>query len=135
MAELVVRYSTNEAAIGVQSYDLKVVVTNAVGMSDKIFVFQRTVNNPSDAQEEDRFICIADPVDLEEFPEDSPDIGNDMPYYRLSQVTLRFRDMVTLEETKELIELDIQQLVYSINVASTVTLFEEVTYGPTSYIT
>ena len=72
---LTVKYSIQEETENRQSYDLEVEVTNAVDVSDKIFVFQRKVLSSTDDQANrlmDQFVCLADPVDLEEFPEDSP---------------------------------------------------------------
>jgi hypothetical protein len=123
-----VRYSRQEQAAEVQSYLLKVEVIEAVGMPTKIFVFQRRVKSSTDPQAaalSDIFISLADPVDFE----DIADPLNDMPYYRLDSVTLRFRSMTELEEVKDLIDQDIQKLVDSLKAEERVIEMEEKTYG------
>ena len=125
-----VRYSKQERDTGVFAYLLRVEVSHATDMTDKIFVFQRNVMS-LDAEANrlsDQFMSIADPVDLEEFPEDAPDLDNQMPYYRKNSVDLVFRSMVELEETKALIEADIRTLVNSMKASQTVVTMEEATY-------
>jgi len=127
-----IRYSRQEQATAVQSYLLKVEVLETTDMPTKIFVFQRRVKSAMDQEINalgDMFISIADPVDLEEFPEDIADPLNDMPYYRLAAVTLKFRDMEELEETKDLIDADIQKLVNSLNAEAIIIPMEDKTYG------
>jgi hypothetical protein len=125
---LTVRYYRNEIVANLQSYDLRVVVESAVDMPEKIFVLQR-IPGPPGGEDEDKFQCIADPVDLEEIPEDSPDLGNEMPYFRVQEITIRFRSMETLEEVRQLIAEDLQALVNSLKAAESLELMEEVTYA------
>lgn len=115
-----------------QAYGLEVEVTSAVGMSDKIFVFQRnTVSNtdPQTADQVDEFVSLADPVDLVQYPEDAPDLANGMPYYRKNTVLLLFRSMVELDETRTLLDADIAELVRSLNLLEGQGTPEEVVYG------
>ena len=131
-ASIKIRYSKQEKTTDVYSYLLKVEVLEATDMPTKIFVFQRRVASANDAQANalgDMFVSLADPVDLEEFPEDIADPLNDMPYYRLSEVTLKFRSMTELQEVKDLIDADIQKLVNSLKAEATVIKMEDVTYG------
>ena len=55
-------------------------------------------------------------MDLEEYPPDAPDLQNEIPFYRRSEVTLRFRSLIELEETWEYIAEDIQGLVTALNI-------------------
>ena len=66
-----VRYSRNENQGALFSYDLKVEVLEATDMPEEIFVFQRRTSAPLDAGSDptDSFVCLADPVDLQEFPQ------------------------------------------------------------------
>ena len=130
--QLTVRYYGPRSEQPLQSYDLRVVVTNAIGMSPKIFVWQTNVKSSTDTeanQQPDQFVSIADPVDLEKYPEDVADPQNKMPYYRTSEVTLRFRDMADLQETKDLIDDDIAGLVQALQLATDMAVMEEKTYG------
>lgn len=130
-----VQYSTSpiSAIPRPQSYDLKVLVLEATDMPKEIFILQRGLaipNTPPAAPSvpEDSFICIADPVDLEEYPAGAPSIGREMPYFRVADITLRFRSPVILDETLELIKADIANLVDSLKMAAVLTVVDEVTY-------
>lgn len=127
-----VRYSRQEQTEHKQSYDLKVEVINATDVSTKIFVFQRRVLSAMDAEanrELNQFICLADPVDLEEVPEDAPDLQNNMPYFRSSVVILRFRSMTELEETQQMLDEDIAHLVASLKAAANLVVMENKVYA------
>lgn len=117
-----------------QSYDLKVSVLEATDMPKEIFILQRGLAVPNTPPSpslpaEDSFICIADPVDLEEYPAGAPSIGKEMPYFRVAEITLRFRSPVILDETLELIKADIANLVDSLKLASALEVVDEVTYA------
>jgi len=127
---ITVRYDRSEPLPQLQSYDLHVVVESATEMPKEIFIFQQGVA-PAYAKNEpptDRFICLADPVDLEEVPIGAPDIPNEMPYFRLSEVLLRFRSYSELEDTRNLLGQDIQRLVNSLKAAASLPVTDEVTY-------
>lgn len=107
-----VKYSTTtpEKHGLIYAYALKVEISEAIGIPDHLFVFQRSPeNNEGDCV--DTFIQIASPLELEEVPENAPDLQNSMPYYRSSEVTLWFRTMEDLELAKKKIEEDLQTLV------------------------
>lgn len=127
---LTVDYSTNAIQENLFSYDLVVEVKSAINMPTEIFIFQRQVP-PSDTPTViiDVFQCIADPVDLEEVPVNSPDLANEMPYYRKNKVTLRFRSMSELADALLLIKQDIAKLVQSLIEAENLGTPEEVVYG------
>lgn len=116
-----------------QSYDMTLEVTTATDMPREIFVFKKSlptlpappVQAPA-AAPGDLFISIADPVDLEEYPVDTPDMANSNPYFRTKIVTLRFRSLVDLEDTWVYINQDIQGLVNALNAASQPGTTEEV---------
>lgn len=127
---LTVKYSQTELQEGLQSYDLKVEILAATEMSSKIFILQRG-SAPAPVEGEvvqDRFICIADPVDLLEVPEDAPDLQAEMPYYRTDMVTLSFRSLQLLADVQELIDADIKHLVRSMKLAAVLVPTSEVVY-------
>lgn len=135
-ASIVVRFYRSKLQQSLQGYDLRVVAVSAVEMPVEIFVFQRGVAPAvsPDAQggqqhgATDQFCCLADPVDLEEFPVGAPDLANEIPYYRVADVTLRFRSVDLLAEAQGLIADDIQALVTSLNSLTDIELMEEVQY-------
>ncbi|MFC1453607.1 hypothetical protein ACFLQL_00315 [Verrucomicrobiota bacterium] len=126
---LTIKYSKSEEQVpNFQAYTLKVEVLASTDMTSKIFVFQRRVISANDPTLEDYFMCIADPIDIEEFPEDNPNMEQNVPYYRTDNVLIKFRSMVELEETKALIGEDIQGLIDAMKAEGTVPETEEIIY-------
>ena len=107
-----------------QSYALKVKAVEADGMSPAIFIFQRPKTSPDGTREPDKFICVADPVDMEEVPELDPELADEMPYYRTSEVELVFSNLATLAETEAGIKQDIDTLVRSITAMTNMEMKE-----------
>ena len=58
-----------------QSYKLEVNAVDAENTTSKIFIKQR-IHNFSKGQFEDNFVGVCTPVQLEDFPEDSPVEGS-----------------------------------------------------------
>ena len=126
MASIVVEFDKTDLAPNeLQAVYLRATVLSAVDMPSKIFVTQSAAS-PNGA---DQFICLADPVDLEEFPEDAPDMDAEIPYYRVNTITLAFRSVDDLLETKTMLKADIEKLVASVNAAVNLREDEVVTYG------
>lgn len=115
----------------VQSYDMVLEVIIASGMPKEIFVFQHGIAPPYAGGEPptDYFVSIADPVDLEDFPADAPNMEAWNPFYRTDKVTLRFRSTVDLEETWEFIKQDVQGLVDRLNAGVTGGTSEDVSFN------
>lgn len=124
MANLTFKTTIPPLGPELQSYDLTVEITGAQGMPLEVFVFKRglpelpAVARPGEAGEpRDIFISVADPVDLEDYPADSPNTGDGNPYFRLKVITLRSRSMLDLNETLQYITADLQGLVDALNTA------------------
>lgn len=107
-----------------QGYTLKIKVTEAEEMSPAVFVFQRPKTKPDGTRGPDRFVCVADAVDMEEVPELGPDFLDEMPYYRTSEVELVFRNPLDRDCTENDIKGDITALVQSLDAMSNVALKE-----------
>ena len=130
MASLEVRYSTSDVDELKQAYALVAEVTSSVGVTDKIFVYHR------DTENNDIFECVADPVDIYEYPEDFPDISNEMPYFRVNKVTLLFRSLHELVDTKKKLSSDIAKLAYDVTNITDTPITEDKVYdgtAPTDY--
>lgn len=124
MAKLTFTTTVPPLGPDMQSYDLTVEITGAQDMPAEVFVFKRGLPElPAPAQPGEAleprniFISVADPVDLEDYPANIPDIANSNPYFRLKVVTLRFRSLLDLNETLEYITADLQGLVDALNAA------------------
>lgn len=129
-AALTVQYHRSTLRKSLFGYALRVMVTDAVDMPAEVFIYQRgaaPAPSPGDVAT-DQFVCIADPVDLEEVPALVPDLANEMPYYRTSEVTLSFRNLDELQDTETDIAADLALLVRSVNAMADFTLTTEVTY-------
>jgi len=131
MAAITVRQSVpvfNDTPV--QSYDMLVEVTTATDMPEEIFVFQQGLAPARLPTEEasDFFVNVASPTDLEEVPVTTPQTNGMNPYYRVSNITLRFRSLVELEETWSYIKEDIQGLVSALNTGVIGGSTEDVTF-------
>lgn len=115
--KLTARYSTTvpNKHPAIYAYALKVEITRAVGYPSHLFVFQRSPEN-NEGDSVDTFIQIASPLDVDEVPENAPDLQRNMPYYRTDKVVLWFRTMEDLELAKKKIKDDLQTLVLTYNV-------------------
>lgn len=131
-AQLTVQYYTSPSnASQVYAYALKVDVTSATDMPQKIFVFQRGEKRTNSGEFIDSFMNIASPVDMDNVPEDEPSLEDNIPYYRKSSVTLYFRCLEDLEDTKNDIDDDIATLVRTYRILQdfdNFKLLEEKTY-------
>lgn len=130
-AELKVRYSTDRAEEypTIYAHALKVEVISAIGYPDHIFVFHRNKAN-TDGDYVDEFTQVASPLEIEEIPEDAPDLQNGMPYYRAKEVTVWFRNLDDLELAKSRIKADIRDFAFTYDVITgDLKDQEEETYG------
>ena len=126
-----VKYSTMlpENHPGVYAYALKAEVTSATDFPDHLFVFQRTPEN-NEGDWVDTFIQIASPLEVEEVPEDAPDLQNGMPYYRAKEVTLWFRTAEDVKLAKAKMDDDLRTLKATYDALNGAPDTEEIeTYG------
>jgi hypothetical protein len=112
-------YTSTTEDKNLYAYALTVKITvsgiyDAEGNSDNaIFVFQRGVPKMNDKSTRDLFINIATPLDMQELPVNEPDLDNNIPFYRLDEVTLWFRCIDDMYKVREDIDNDIRKLVIS----------------------
>jgi len=128
--QLKVTYEYTDPANNIQGYKLKATAVGT-GMSSKVFVCQRRVPSATDSEYNelpDEFVSLADPVDLEQYPEDEPNLGDNIPYYRVDSITLVFRSAPELEEVRLLLDEDIQHLLTSLEAMDDI-ISGEVIYG------
>jgi len=88
----------------ITSFKLVVETLNAENMSDKIFVNQR-IRNFAKERFDDTFVAVCTPVQLEDFPEDSPEEGSS--FYRTNRIELVGR-------TPEYLQTVFDSLVYEV---------------------
>ena len=130
--QLEVTYSyTSPDNDNLQGYRLALSATGT-DIPSEVFVCQRRVPSATDPAYNDlpdKFISLADPVDLEQYPAGSPDLGGQVPFYRVSEITLVFRTVQELEETKVMLDADIRELVHSLKTMEAATVTEEISYA------
>ncbi len=107
---------------------LHIVVTAASGISACVFVWQRAASSAQGDNGKDKFVGVATPSDLEDIPENSPDVANEMPYYRTDDVELWFRNDNDYTRYRALILSQINDLVRKVNSLEATTVEEVVTF-------
>ncbi|HUT57839.1 MAG TPA: hypothetical protein VNA25_08315 [Phycisphaerae bacterium] len=110
-------------------FTFKVEVVEAVGLQPEIFVFLR-VPKPSDpVDSDDVFQNIAAPADLEEYPAAEPNPETNHPFFRLSEVTLRFRSETIADDAWRCMQTDFEALLTALAEAANLEVEEVVEYG------
>lgn len=118
------------------SQDLIVTVTAQTGVGTlKLFVMRRNpmLLQPAFGEQHpdpDEFSHVASPVDLEEHPEDSPNLEAGSPYFRVASVHLRFRSITLAEEGRDAISSRLLLLQKDVTAAETLAPATTVTYAP-----
>jgi hypothetical protein len=101
-----------------QGYAMIVEVTNAVDVAEEIFVIQRKVAPSVSADNDemtDRFVKVASPVDLQNYPPSPTEFSEDIHFYRVQAVELWFRNEEERDDTWELLQEDVKGLVNFLN--------------------
>ena len=136
MASIKIRKTVPVYSSEKQSYDITVEALEAADMPLEIFVFKRGTpvlpapgGTAPATEPEDIFISIADPVDLEEYPVNGPDMAKSNPYFRLAKVTIRMRSVLDLEHLWQYITEDVQGLVDALNSSELPGSSEEITFS------
>jgi len=129
--QLAVTYTRTDPDNNLQGYKLGL---SAVGadMPSEVFVCQRRVPSATDPQYSelpDKFVSLADPVDLEHYPVGAPALETGVPFYRVAAIELVFRTVSELEEVQVMLDDDIRELIHSLTVMGTDTAEETVVYG------
>lgn len=106
-------YKQTTTKDGLYAYALHVSVTS--DEDPNVFVIRRSMPtmNPygrTDLWVDDEFINVATPVDMYDVPVGQPDPCHDMPYYRVSEIDLWFRNLEDLEQAKKDIDEDLASL-------------------------
>lgn len=99
-------------------YAMIVEVKNAVDVAEEIFVIQRKVApsvSAGDDDQTDRFVKVAAPVDLQDYPPSPTEFSEDIPFYRVKAIELWFRCEEERDDTWELIQEDVKGLLNFLN--------------------
>lgn len=83
-------------------YELVMRATGGDGTAMHVFIYHAAVPRPSrDGDPKDEFIGVADALDMDELPVDSPRLEDNIPYYRTSELSLLFRNSDMMYETAD----------------------------------
>lgn len=85
------------------AYRLRVEIERAVGMDDRVFLYQRGPVNPHTGEAADTFVTVCSPVDMADYPPDEPDPARQYPFFRKNFVELDFRATSQAQEAYDLI--------------------------------
>lgn len=108
---LKVKFSTTTTGDQYLGYAVKAEVIEAEGITPYIFMFQAGVPELPTREIVDVFTNVASPVDIEETPENEPDMSKKNPFYRRKSVTLWCRSADWLDKVKQRLNEDIAQLM------------------------
>jgi hypothetical protein len=93
-------------------------------MSDKIFVNQR-IRNFAKERFDDTFVAVCTPVQLEDFPEDSPEEGSS--FYRTNRIELIGRTPEYLQTVFESLVYEVKKLTLDLDQLDSLTAAETYT--------
>lgn len=130
--KLKVKFSTMTTHDQYFGYALKAEVVEAEGIPAGIFVYHAGVPSLPAKDVTDTFSHVASPVDMEELPEEHPDMHNKTPFYRRSNAVLWVRSSEWLEQLKNHLDQDIALLARDygyLNDENNYTVEETKTYG------
>jgi hypothetical protein len=108
----------------ITSFKLVVETLNAENMSDKIFVNQR-IRNFAKERFDDTFVAVCTPVQLEDFPEDSPEEGSS--FYRTNRIELIGRTPEYLQTVFESLVYEVKKLTLDLDQLDSLTAAETYT--------
>lgn len=106
------RTLSGDTVSGLQSYDMAVEVVSATGIPPEIFIFERQVG---DTDTVDKFMRVANLVELEDLPTEPPTINTPKCLFRASEITLRILSQEEVAEIWEYLQLDSIALVEAAN--------------------
>jgi len=114
MKTITITKEYSQSALPVE-HGLRITATASTeGMATKIFIWQRD-SIPESDDFKDIFIGVATPVDIDDIPEDTPNLEGEMPYYRTNVVELWFRNYEDFVFYSERIQNRIGMLLEAVN--------------------
>jgi len=96
------------------AYRLRMQASNAVNMSNNIFLYEKVPAEALSLEVDDNFVAVCKPGDLETYPIDEPLEAQEYPFYRLPVVDLLEENIFKLEETADAILGDVRLLMNSL---------------------
>lgn len=115
------RYIANQ----IDGIRVRIEITSAEGLSPKIFAYLTLPMKPATLDRVGAFDHVCSPVDLEEYPEDEPLPTHSPEWFRLAYVDVHIRSVHETERFIELVLLDMQALVDTLNIMDTLLPTQE----------
>lgn len=111
------------------AFRLRLEVTDALDMDDRVFLFRRSPVNPYTNDVVDTFVTVCSPVDMEDYPPEEPDPAKTYPFFRKAELELDFRTSAEAEEAwLKIVDL-LNNLVTSLTRLETLTPTTSVRIG------
>lgn len=97
------------------AYRIRIEVEQATDMDDRVFLYRRDPINPHTGETRDTFFTVCSPVDMEDFPPEDPDPAKQYPFFRRNWVELDFRATGPAEEFWQLVQRELNTLIFALN--------------------
>jgi hypothetical protein len=104
---------------------VRLTIVNAIGVSENLFVYQRTTLNPQTTEQGWQFSHVAAPWELDSVPDDEARALSAGGFYRLNYVDLLLSNALTLEDFLTDVQQDLTQLAIILSELTTVQTGEE----------
>jgi len=112
--ELTRRISQTELTDQSQAWRMTIEVTAYNNVEPNIFLYQRRNPEPPSTEDEDYFMGVCSPVDLDEYPVDNPRDTDPNKFFRMSDVDLITRNRELLELTWDALIEDVTELIQTL---------------------
>lgn len=105
----------------VQGQRIRIEASDAVDMTDKIFMYQQLSKNATTGALVDTFDHVASPPDIAETPEDAPDAGDPRPaWFRKDYIDLLLRSKTETDDLIEAVCEEVEQLKATYDIMDTI---------------
>lgn len=116
-----IKWATSRYRVGRDdAIRIRIEVTCAEGMSEKIFAYRMLPKNPQTGSKRGYFSHICSPADLEDFPESAPIPTHVPPWFRLSYVDVLVRSETESAAFLNDVRSDIRRLIASLETIDTI---------------
>ena len=110
-----------------QGFRLTAAASEPTNMETHIFLYQIGEPDPITGDRASRFVAVASPSDIEQYPETTP--GTDDRFYRLSSIDLIFRSSILADACWEKIASHIEELIATLKLMDDMGTAEDVWFG------
>lgn len=96
---------------GQPCFRLQCEVVDAINVTKDVFLFKRSIVDPLIEEQADHFIAICSPFDLATYPANEPDLEQDPPFFRKSQMDILLPSVTQVVEVRASIQSQLLTLL------------------------